>query len=49
MTTNIFDIHEMYFSLYKMMYKKNVCCNYIRRYIITTNIYVIHESVYRLI
>ena len=28
---------------------KNKYCHYIRRYIMTTNIFIIHESVYRLI
>ena len=31
------------------MYNKNICCNYIREYIITTNIFIIQEDVYRLI
>ena len=30
------------------MYKKNVCCNYIPPYIMTTNIFLIHESVFLL-
>ena len=39
----------MYIVLYETMYNKNICCHYIRRYIMTTNIFIIHESVYRVI
>ena len=28
------------------MYNKNICCHYTLSYIMTTNIFVIHESVY---
>ena len=45
MTTNIFIIHEKY----SFMYDKNVCCHYIREYIMTTNIFIIQESICRLI
>ena len=38
MTTNIFIIHEDVFLLYETMYNKNICCDYILSYIITTNI-----------
>ena len=27
----------------------NICCNYIKKYIITTNISIIHESVFLII
>ena len=27
------------------MYNKNICCYYIKRCIITTNIFIIHESI----
>ena len=39
---------NIYFYLYKMMYNKNICCHYIRRCIMTTNIFIIHESVFLL-
>ena len=32
-----------------MIYNKNICCHYIRRCIMTTNIFIIYESVYRII
>ena len=31
------------------MYNKNICCYYLRRYIITIFIHVIHESVFLII
>ena len=34
---------------YIRIHNKNICCYYTRRYIITTNIFIIHESVYRVI
>ena len=49
MTTNIFLHMKVYLSLYKMMYNNDVCCHYIRRYIMTTNISVIHENVFLII
>ena len=49
MTTNIFIIHESVFLLYETMYNKNICCNYIKEYIMTINISVIHESVFLII
>ena len=39
----------MYFLLYETMYNKNIYCHYTREYIMTTNIVIIHESVYRVI
>ena len=48
--TQTFSLYEkVYFSLYEMMYKKNICCHYTRRYIMITNIFLIHENVYRVI
>ena len=40
---------KVYIMAYKTMYNKNVCCNYILSYIMTINIFVIHESVYHVI
>ena len=34
------------YIIYEAMYNNNICCYYIRRYIITTNISVIHENVF---
>ena len=48
MTTNIFIIRKLYFSLYKTMYNKIICCHYIRRYIMTTNNFIIHEVYFSL-
>ena len=28
------------------MYNENICCHYIRSYTMTTNIFIIHESVF---
>ena len=39
---------KVYIVLYETMYNKNICCCYTRHYIIT-NIFIIRESVYRLI
>ena len=36
---------KMYFLLYDTMYNKNICCHYILSYIMTTNIFIIHESI----
>ena len=38
MKINIVIIHESVFLLYETMYNRNICCHYIRRYIMTTNI-----------
>ena len=50
---NISLIHEsVFFSLYETMYNDNIYYYYyyyIRRYIMTTNIYLIHESVFLII
>ena len=43
MTTNIFVIHESIFLLYEMMYNNNIYFHYIRRYIMTTNIFMYQE------
>ena len=40
---------KVYIMSYKTMCNKNICCNYILSYIITTNILIIHESVYHAI
>ena len=40
---------KVYIVLYETMYNENICCHYIRRHTMTTNISFIHESVYRLI
>ena len=33
----------MYIVLYEKIYNENICCHYIRRYIMTTNILIIHK------
>ena len=38
-----------YILLYKTMYNKSVCCHYTSSYIMTTNTFNIHESVYHVI
>ena len=30
------------------MYNKNICCHYIKEYIMTINIFIVHESVFLL-
>ena len=40
---------KVYFMLYETMYNINICYHYIRRCIMITNIYVIHESVFLII
>ena len=35
--------------LYEVMYNENVCCHYTRECIMTINIFIIHESVHRLV
>ena len=40
---------KVYIVLYETMYNKNIYCHYIRRCIMTTNISLTYESVYRII
>ena len=47
--TNILLYKKMYIVLYETMYNDNKYFYYIRRCIITTNIFIIQEDVYRLI
>ena len=42
-------IYETIFAVYEMMYNRDICSYYIRRYIITTNISIIHENIFLII
>ena len=47
MTTNISLYIVKYNEKYIFLYNRNVCCHYISSYIMTTNISLIQENVYR--
>ena len=48
-TQTFFLYMKVYFSLYEMMYNDNKHFSYIREYIMKTNIFVKHESVFLII